>query len=90
MGLEPDSVNSYVLDQDPIPRALLSMDPTFAWLRSWGVVGQALKAGSSLLGWPPLSDAPSLVHNAGNVYLLRWSPDVGHQVRTNPYRLYGL
>ena len=73
-------MNSYVLDQDPIPRAMLSVDPTFAWLRTWGVVGQALKAGSSLLGWAPPSDTPTLVHNAGNVFLMTWSAEQGHQV----------
>ena len=80
VGLPPGSISSYVLDNDPIPRALLSMDPTFEWLRRWGVIGSALNAGSSWLGWPSLSPSPALLHNAGSVYLVKWSADEGHQV----------
>lgn len=28
-GLPPDALNSFVLEMDPVPRALLSVDPTF-------------------------------------------------------------
>jgi hypothetical protein len=29
LGLPPDSISSFVLEMDPVPRALLSVDPTF-------------------------------------------------------------
>jgi hypothetical protein len=29
LGLPPDAINSFVLEMDPVPRALLSVDPTF-------------------------------------------------------------
>ena len=80
VGLETGSLNSYVLDNDPIPRALLSMDPTFDWLRRWGVVGRAVSAGSAWLGLPAPSPSPALLHNAGSIYLVKWSADAGHQV----------
>ena len=29
LGLPPTAINSFVLEMDPVPRALLSVDPTF-------------------------------------------------------------
>lgn len=29
LSLPPDAINSFVLEMDPVPRALLSVDPTF-------------------------------------------------------------
>ena len=33
--MAPNSVRNYVLDNDPVPRALLSVDPTFEALKDW-------------------------------------------------------
>jgi hypothetical protein len=32
LGLTPSSVHNHVLEMDPVPRALLSVDPTFELL----------------------------------------------------------
>lgn len=38
LGLPPDAINSFVLEMDPVPRALLSVDPTFQALSVSGRV----------------------------------------------------
>ena len=50
MDLPNGSVKSFVLDNDPIPRAMLSVDPTFALLKQSAPVSFFLEARRRLFG----------------------------------------
>jgi hypothetical protein len=44
------SLSSFCLQNDPIPRVLLSVDPAFAMVKEWGAVQQLLQLRGWLLG----------------------------------------
>ncbi|GAB4818785.1 hypothetical protein N2152v2_005831 [Parachlorella kessleri] len=73
LGMAPSSVRNYVLDNDPVPRALLSVDPTFEALKAWMPVKSLLELRERLLGpGAVLSTSRFLYHTVGPVYLIRW------------------
>ena len=75
------SVTSFFAEGDPVPRWLLSSDPTFAAAASFPPLAAALAARSWLLGpSAPLTTGRFLFEPAGECYLLSWSPSGGHVV----------
>ena len=46
LGLPASGLRSFVLDSDPVPRAMLSADPTFALVKDWGPVKGLLQVHS--------------------------------------------
>lgn len=81
LGLPEGSVRSFVLENDPVPRALLSVDPTYTALRNSQPGAALLRLRSWLLGpGVPLTPDRFLADNVGEVNLLRWTPDGGHRV----------
>lgn len=77
LGLPQHAMQHYVLDQDPVPRAMLSVDPTLSFLKQ--VAGLPLDAvPRSLLGGTPvrfLFDLPM-----GEVYLLKLDQQRVHRL----------
>jgi hypothetical protein len=72
----------FVLQNDPVPRALLSVDPTFQALKQWSPVRGLLALRGALLGeGSPLSSSRFLFEAVGDVYLIKWEPSGGTQVR---------
>lgn len=81
LGLPEGSIRSFVLENDPVPRALLSVDPTFTALKNSRPGAALLRLRSWLLGPSvPLTPDRFLADNVGEVNLLRWTPDAGHRV----------
>lgn len=82
LGLPEGSMRSFVLENDPVPRALLSVDPTFTALKNSRPGAALLQLRHWLLGpGVPLTPDRFLADNVGEVNLLRWAPDTGHRVR---------
>lgn len=79
----PESAfRSFVLDNDPIPRAALSVDPTFSVVRQWGAVKGLLALREWALGTGvALTPTKFLFDNVGEVHLIRWTPEAGQQVK---------
>ncbi|EIE26695.1 hypothetical protein COCSUDRAFT_59214 [Coccomyxa subellipsoidea C-169] len=71
VDLPTGSVKSFVLDNDPIPRAMLSVDPTFALLKQSTPMSLLLEARRRLFG-SGASFTPErfLYENVGDVSLL--------------------
>lgn len=85
MGLPAGAVRAFVLDNDPVPRAMLSVDPTFALLKSTAPLSWLLEARRRLLGdGAALTPERFLYENVGEVFLIRWSPEAGQNVRGLP------
>ena len=81
LGLPEGSMRSFVLENDPVPRALLSIDPTFTALKNSAPGSALLRLRHWLLGpGVPLTPDRFLADNVGEVNLLRWTPDSGHKV----------
>jgi hypothetical protein len=76
------SVAQYVLEGDPVPRALLSADPTFASLKKQGgLFSAALALNQRLFGeGSPLTPSRFLFEPLGVVKLVRWSAAGGSEV----------
>jgi hypothetical protein len=76
------SVAQYVLEGDPVPRALLSADPTFASLKKQGgIFSAALALNQRLFGeGSPLTPTRFLFEPLGVVKLVRWSAAGGSEV----------
>lgn len=66
-------MRNYVLQDDPVPRALLSADPAFLALQQSPAVAGLLRLREQWLGRGALSPGRFLFHPAGDVYLLRQS-----------------
>ena len=91
VGLSAARVRSFVLDNDPVPRAMLSVDPTFALLRNAAPVSWLLEARRRLLGaGAALTPERFLFENVGGVYLIRWSPESGQKVFPPPEHSQGV
>jgi hypothetical protein len=60
-----------------VPRALLSVDPTFELLSSWGAVQGLLQLRQLLAGEgsPALSPGRFLFESVGQVQLIKWTPE---------------
>ena len=91
--MAPGLVRNYVLQDDPVPRALLSADPALLALTRHPAVEGLLRLrrqwlsgeaggdrGSSYGDAPSLSPSRFLFHPAGEVRLVRWSAAGGHRV----------
>lgn len=75
------SVTSFFAEGDPVPRWLLSSDPSFAVAASFPPLAAALAARAWLFGpSAPLSTGRFLFEPAGECYLVSWSPRSGHSV----------
>ena len=75
------AVTSFFAEGDPVPRWLLSSDPTFAAAARFPPLAAALAARSWLFGpSAPLTTGRFLFEPAGECYLLSWSPSGGHGV----------
>jgi len=87
LGLQKGSLQSFVLENDPVPRALLSVDPTFTAFKQSRLGSALLKLRHSFLGpGVPLTPERFLADNVGQVNLIRWTPETGHKVP--PYASY--
>lgn len=78
LGLAPDAMQHYVLDQDPVPRAMLSVDPTLSVLKQFVGLQSLVDAPRSFLGGTPvrfLFDLPM-----GEVYLLKLDQQRVHRL----------
>ena len=85
VGLPAGAVRSFVLDNDPVPRAMLSVDPTFALQKATAPLSWLLEARRRLLGdGAALTPERFLYENVGEVYLIRWSPEAGQNVGALP------
>lgn len=83
LGLPAASLRSFVLDSDPIPRAMLSIDPTFAFFKQWPAVKTIMQVGRWFMGQPaPSTVTPArfMYNNVGQVYLIKWTVSQGHKV----------
>jgi hypothetical protein len=81
LQLPTGTFRNYVLQDDPVPRALLSADPAFLALKQSPAVAGLLRLREQWLGQGVLSPTRFLFHPAGDVYLVRWTADSGHSVR---------
>ena len=85
LGLSSRHLRSFVLDSDPIPRALLSIDPTFSYVQSWSAVKGFMQIRQWFTGQPAetpaVNPARLLYANVGEVYLIKWTVGGGHKVR---------
>ncbi|CAL5225467.1 g8288 [Coccomyxa viridis] len=81
LNLPPGTVRSFVLDNDPVPRAMLSVDPTFAMLKQSAPMSWVLEARRAFLG-SNVSFTPEkfLYENVGDVYLIKWTAESGQKV----------
>ncbi|KAI3436571.1 hypothetical protein D9Q98_005987 [Chlorella vulgaris] len=79
--MPPGAVRNYVLQDDPVPRALLSADPAFLALQQNTAVAGLLRLRERWLGQGVLSPTRFLFHPAGDVFLIRWTAEAGHSVR---------
>jgi hypothetical protein len=76
LGLPADAVRSFVLEHDPVPRALLSADPTFELARRIGAVKGLLALRELLAGaGAALSPGRFLFEAVGQVHLIKWTPE---------------
>ncbi len=87
LGLASSALQHYVLDQDPVPRAMLSVDPTLSVLKHVVGLSQPLFGGDahrsvgSFLGGTParfLMDLP-----LGEVYLLKLDQQRVHRLQAD-------
>jgi hypothetical protein len=61
---------------DPIPRALLSVDPTFEFLKGWSPIQGLLHLREALAGrGSPLSPDRFLFESVGQVHLIKWTQE---------------
>eukprot|EP00775_Hariotina_reticulata_P005491 gene5491-5726_t len=76
LGLPLEAVKDFVLENDPIPRALLSVDPTFELLKGWSPVQGLLHLREALAGrGSPLSPNRFLFESVGQVHLIKWTQE---------------
>ena len=70
LNLPPGTVRSFVLDNDPVPRAMLSVDPTFAMLKQSAPMSWVLEARRAFLGsGVAFTPEKFLYENVGDVRL---------------------
>lgn len=76
LGLPHNCVQNFVLENDPVPRAMLSVDPTFEMLKEWSAVKGLLQLRGLLAGeGSPLSPGRFLFESVGQVQLIKWTPE---------------
>ncbi len=85
LGMRSSSVQNFVLENDPIPRAMLSVDPTFVYLKRFSAVQGLLELRERWLGGQPIfSPKRFLYENVGDVHLIRWRSANGLKVTAYP------
>ena len=76
LGLPPQALRNFALENDPIPRALLSVDPTFEMIKQWDTAKALLQLRERLVGkGSPLSTDRFLFETVGELYLIKWTPE---------------
>ena len=83
LSLPPAGLRSFVLDSDPIPRAMLSIDPTFAFVKQWPAVKSVMQIGRWFTGQQgpaPVTLGRFMYNSVGEVYLIKWTVGHGHKV----------
>ncbi|KAI8467487.1 MAG: hypothetical protein J3K34DRAFT_460375 [Monoraphidium minutum] len=81
LGLPRGQCRNFVLQNDPIPRALLSVDPTYQMLSGLPVVQSLLELRARLAGHgTALSPQRFLFETVGEVHFIKWTPQDGAQV----------
>ncbi len=83
LGLPHSAFRSFCLGDDPVPRAMLSVDPSFSMVKQWRGVRELLQLRQWFLGEgvkAPFTPDTFLYDNLGEVHLIKWSLDGGHQV----------
>ena len=84
LGLPHSAFRSFCLGDDPVPRAMLSVDPSFSMVKQWSGVRELLQLRQWFLGEgvkAPFTPDTFLYDNLGEVHLIKWSLHGGHQVR---------
>eukprot|EP00191_Tetraselmis_sp_GSL018_P011006 CAMPEP_0177599586 /NCGR_PEP_ID=MMETSP0419_2-20121207/13083_1 /TAXON_ID=582737 /ORGANISM="Tetraselmis sp., Strain GSL018" /LENGTH=489 /DNA_ID=CAMNT_0019092351 /DNA_START=220 /DNA_END=1690 /DNA_ORIENTATION=+ len=80
LGMDPASIQSFCLDDDPVPRAMLSVDPAYSLLRRSELGERILKWRESWLGSGPLTLNRFLFEPVGRHFLIRWDPSTGSRL----------
>lgn len=82
LGLTETAVTSFVLENDPVPRAFLHVDPVYrALITAAPVIGQLLALRQRVFGdGVALSPKRFLYEMGGRVFLVRWSVERGHTI----------
>lgn len=82
IGLRETSVRNYILDNDPIPRAMLAADPAFSALKENSIIQSLLQLRERMAGkGAAFTPERFLFQPAGAVHLIKWSADRGQTVR---------
>ena len=81
LGMRSSAIQNFVLESDPVPRAMLSVDPTFVYLKRFSAVKSLLELREQWLGGQPtFSPKRFLYENVGDVHLILWRSRNGLQV----------
>lgn len=65
---------------------MLSIDPTFAFVKQWPAVKNIMQVGRWFTGQQaplPVTPARFMYNNVGEVYLIKWTVGQGHKVSSN-------
>lgn len=73
--LPADSTSLPLPQNDPVPRALLSVDPTFELLKRWSGFQGLLQLRGLLSPGGPVSPDRFLFECVGDVHLIKWTPE---------------
>ncbi|GBF94188.1 hypothetical protein Rsub_07175 [Raphidocelis subcapitata] len=90
LGLSPAQLRNFVLQGDPVPRAMLSVDPAFQLLSGLPAFRALLELRAALAGGGrgPLSPGRFLFESVGEVHLIKWSPEEGSRlVHLEPHEI---
>eukprot|EP00884_Botryococcus_braunii_P015633 jgi/Botrbrau1/2753/Bobra.0164s0032.1 len=81
LGLPKSAMRNFVLDNDPVPRAMLSVDPSFTFLKKVAPIKALLEMRERWVG-PGASLTPNrfLYVTVGELHYIRWSSQDGHKV----------
>lgn len=90
LGLKRSAIRSYVLENDPVPRALLSIDPTFTALKNNRAGSAFLQLRQLFMGSTALTPDRFLADNVGEVHLIKWTAEEGHEVHIPSKRFSAL
>ncbi|KAK9841107.1 hypothetical protein WJX74_000038 [Apatococcus lobatus] len=81
LGMRSAAIQNFVLENDPIPRAMLSVDPSFVYLKRFSAVQSLLEFRERWLGGQAIfSPKRFLYENVGDVHLILWRSRHGLQV----------
>lgn len=83
LGMRSASIQNFVLENDPIPRAMLSVDPSFVYMKRFSAVQSLLEFRERWLGGQAIfSPKRFLYENVGDVHLILWRSRNGLQVHS--------